>query len=521
MRKINILIFSLFIISYAQIGRISTAGYTTWDWQFSGQTHKWCITDTVANGIHIAWTWCDGVSANRNARYNFYNFTNRNWNWPNSGINVFTQRSGFSSMDNHSNTGHIYIMGNQLARDQGPGVGLFEFLSGLPNGSSRVIAVTPDTTVHCVFLDATMDTLLYSRMTTSGNWSTPIHICPPAPEPRWPTHNLAASKISNKLIAVWVCAEDTNQGRAFYRLSNNSGITWQSPVQIQFPPNVTEFNAYSLYAMFDHNDDFHFVCAVCDTDNVYNCGVWHYCPANNPPWGLIFAYHPDTLNAIVGYSAIGTCRPTIVENLRDHYLYVVWEQFDSLNYEPLTTLSRADIMLAESPNNGLTWQNQRPITTPNTTSKRFPCVGGVDHDTLTVAYLIDSIAGFELYSQGRATFNPIVIQRIKVPLPTIEIKENFIQHTQHFTFDAIPNPFTSHTTICYSLPPYSNISLSIYDVSGRLVKTFNANSGSRSAISEVIWDGTNDEGKQVKSGIYFCSLKTKDRSIQRKIIVSR
>jgi hypothetical protein len=515
MKQIIVILLGCILILNAQTSRVSVAGYTTWDWFFTGPTLKWCITDTAANGIHIAWTWCDGVSANSNARYNFYNFTNRNWNWP-GGINVFTQRSGFSSMDNHSNTGRIYIMSSQLARDQAPGAGLFEYFSRPPNASSPVIAVTPDTIVHCVFLDAIAGTLSYSRMTTNGNWSTPIPICPPAPEPMFPTYNIAVSKMSNKVIVLWECAEDPQQ-RAFYRISNNSGITWEQPVQIPFPPGVDEFNITSFYAMFDYNDNFHFVCAVCDTDNVYHCRIWHYCPVNNPAWSIVSSYHPDTLTAPVGYNAIGADRPTIVENLHDHYFYVAWEQFDSLNYEPSTSLSRADIWIAESPNNGQNWQNQRPITTPNTTSKRFPCAGGVDHDTLTVTYMIDSIAGFELYGQGRATFNPIVIQRIKVPLPTSEIKENHTSFTPRLLLNVKPNPFASYATIHFSLPAESKISLVIYNVSGRLVKTL-VNELKNSGVYNMTWNGTNDKGDEVKSGIYFCTLKTSDKLTTQKIV---
>ena len=529
MRKINILIFSLFIISYAQIGRVSTAGYTTWDWQFNGPTLKWCIIDTVANGIHIAWTWCDGISANRNVRYNFYNFATRTWNWPNAGVNVFTVRAGYGSIDNNPVTGCVYICANSasgilVGGDMGPGTGIFEYFQGLSGFLWPVIAVTPDSVIHLALMDAaSQDSLWYSRRQPGGNWSTPIHICPPAPEPMFPSHNLVASKVSNKVIILWECAEDQGQQRVYYRLSHNSGITWQPPTQLPFPPAqemTPSFHISSLYAVFDYQDNIHIVASVADTGQTIPAGIWHWCPINNPQWSCIYFYNPETLHSPnCGYNAIYATRPTIVQNHHDNYFYVAWEQFDYFNYEPSTSLARADVWIAESPNNGQTWQNQRPITTPNTTSKRFPCAGGVDHDTLTVAYLIDSIAGFELYAQGRYTFNPVVIQRIKVPLPTIEIKENSTSFIHPLILNIEPNPFTSHTAIRFSLPTQTNVSLSIYDVTGRLIKVLVSDIKTAGEYF-ALWNGKDNQGLKVKNGIYFCSLKTNDKVITRKVVKS-
>jgi hypothetical protein len=152
--------------------------------------------------------------------------------------------------------------------------------------------------------------------------------------------------------------------------------------------------------------------------------------------------------------------------------------------------------MSESYNNGLTWVNNHCITTtglPNVTSKRFPIVAGtVWRDTLWVRYMIDSISGFAIYDEGRATRNPIVVQWVPVS-SEFAIEEHSSQNTQQFMLYATPNPFTSHITIrlrlnevClrrdevrYSLPAQSNILLEIYDITGRIIKTFNAVSGQR------------------------------------------
>ncbi len=504
-----LLVLLVVILCFAQSGLVTRAGYTTYDWFFTGPVNKWCITDTVANGVHIYWRHSNfSPSTDLNTYYNFYNFSIHNWNWS-DGIGVFPQRNMFYSIDNHPISGCVYIMSNNtLARDEAPGAGLFEFSSVPNNIWYPVIAVTPDNAIHCLYKNyVDGDTLLYSR-----NWSSPININSPAPGPTFPSYNFVGSKISNKLIAVWLRDEDSIPTRIFYRISNNSGITWQSPIELPYPPTVISsptFNDYSLYAMFDAQDNLHIVTAITELGYTIPAEIWHFCPVNNPQWSLVFHYDADTLNAPVGYNASFACRPLIVQNHRDNYLYVTWEQFDSLNYEPISFVVRADVMVAESPNNGLTWQNQRPITTPNTTSKRFPCAAGVDHDTLTVAYLIDSIAGFEYYWQGRATYNPVVIQRIKVPLPVageqektaISIKSNFqVYPNPAKTFFTVRGPFSTDRS-----------EIEIFDITGKVVK-------------EILRFAQNDNTMRIpldgiKNGVYF--VQVGDELISKKLIVTK
>ncbi|MCK4453549.1 T9SS type A sorting domain-containing protein, partial [candidate division WOR-3 bacterium] len=48
-----------------------------------------------------------------------------------------------------------------------------------------------------------------------------------------------------------------------------------------------------------------------------------------------------------------------------------------------------------------------------------------------------------------------------------------------------------------------DISLKIYDVSGRIIKSFNLISGVLPLASAVIWNGTDDQGRKLPEGIYF------------------
>jgi flagellar hook assembly protein FlgD len=65
-----------------------------------------------------------------------------------------------------------------------------------------------------------------------------------------------------------------------------------------------------------------------------------------------------------------------------------------------------------------------------------------------------------------------------------------------------PNPFNPTTTIGFSLPEATQVELDIYDVSGRRVRTLV--DGRREAKRYAVeWDGRDDGGTRVASGIYF------------------
>lgn len=69
-------------------------------------------------------------------------------------------------------------------------------------------------------------------------------------------------------------------------------------------------------------------------------------------------------------------------------------------------------------------------------------------------------------------------------------------------YPARPNPFAGETEISYALPVGTRVSLRLYDVSGRLVRTLV--DGARDAgVHHARWDGRNDAGAKVVSGIYF------------------
>jgi YVTN family beta-propeller protein len=69
----------------------------------------------------------------------------------------------------------------------------------------------------------------------------------------------------------------------------------------------------------------------------------------------------------------------------------------------------------------------------------------------------------------------------------------------------VPNPFNPTTTIKYAIASDENVNLTVYDVAGRQIRTL-VNERQRADVHRVVWDGVNDAGERVASGVYFYRL---------------
>ena len=86
-----------------------------------------------------------------------------------------------------------------------------------------------------------------------------------------------------------------------------------------------------------------------------------------------------------------------------------------------------------------------------------------------------------------------------------------------------PNPFNPETWIPYQLEKSADVSLQIYDTSGGIVRTIDLGFKSQgfymTRSTAAYWDGRNNMGEQVASGVYFYSLQTPDFSATRKMLI--
>jgi flagellar hook assembly protein FlgD len=82
------------------------------------------------------------------------------------------------------------------------------------------------------------------------------------------------------------------------------------------------------------------------------------------------------------------------------------------------------------------------------------------------------------------------------------------QSTHKTSIAVFPNPFTERLNIAYQANGQSKAELKVYDVTGRLVKQFAL--PSREALSQIIWDGIDDQGRAVPQGVYFLRVDNPD-----------
>lgn len=101
------------------------------------------------------------------------------------------------------------------------------------------------------------------------------------------------------------------------------------------------------------------------------------------------------------------------------------------------------------------------------------------------------IADFDAY--GRSTLHgPIAVSLLAVP-DTYRLSQSR------------PNPFNPTTTIEYDIPHTEQVTLRIYDTLGREVRTL-VNARQPAGFHQVVWDGRNQQGRMVGSGVYLYTL---------------
>ncbi len=86
--------------------------------------------------------------------------------------------------------------------------------------------------------------------------------------------------------------------------------------------------------------------------------------------------------------------------------------------------------------------------------------------------------------------------------------ENFAnaQPKEYQLFGNYPNPFNPSTTISYALPERSSVQIAIYDMQGRMVRSF-AFGAQSAGIQRIVWNGANDQGGTLASGVYIYRVK--------------
>jgi hypothetical protein len=131
----------------------------------------------------------------------------------------------------------------------------------------------------------------------------------------------------------------------------------------------------------------------------------------------------------------------------------------------------------------------------------------IDRDSLARPYLLAD----EFVDMGALESK---YQLISVVLPTQNSPQNYALKQNY------PNPFNPTTTIEYTLPRSGNVSIIIYDMLGRKIKTL-VNMNQTAAQYQTLWDGTDDHNNPVATGVYFYKMETGDFADVNKLVLVR
>ncbi|MEK9139294.1 MAG: S8 family serine peptidase, partial [Bacteroidota bacterium] len=84
--------------------------------------------------------------------------------------------------------------------------------------------------------------------------------------------------------------------------------------------------------------------------------------------------------------------------------------------------------------------------------------------------------------------------------------------------NAYPNPFNPATTIGFRIGTQEKVDLAIYDILGRRIRMI-TNDILPEGLHNVVWDGVDDQGRQVSSGVYYTRLVTPSFSSSSKLLM--
>ncbi len=381
---------------------IDTVGYTDRDRQVYGPAVRYIVNDAL-RGVHVVWKTGYGT-----IRYNFRP-NGEAWRWP-TGTTVNRFRRNLGSFDVEMESGeplvgtdYIFLGEHHLSyfRDTAPGCGTFmEHPMDLTGFRHNLVAASYRGRARFAALAG--DSLCY-RTSTSFRY---LGAAGP-----FPGHNVFASRQVGRFGYAWTTSTPDDRHSLYLKETPNSGGQWYAAVGLSDSvPSPYSRCLLGAAAVYD-SIRLELVAGFYDGSDLHYSEIWHYAKYDSPPWAMIQCLRiPETTE--IGPDALPACRPSIGLQPGTHELFAVWEQFDPDNIDPETGLARADIWASRTLDRCQRWTRPVRLTTPDESSKRFPCLADIVNDTLHVLYFADRIAGFWEAGHGPQTINAVVYMRI-------------------------------------------------------------------------------------------------------------
>ncbi len=314
----------------------------------------------------------------------------------------------------------------------------------------------------------------HSVWTAEGTsfWFNPVNDAPSRVNSGFtPADNQAVGSIFPTI--AWNAAQDPDWSDPHASLVYNLQMTEEEDFTLAFVDTLTAPGSNSFDA-YDLSDDTQYFYRVKTIDDEGVESEWSNTQrfitntALDPPGPFALVFPPDSTNGLEQTFQFNW-QPALDPDLFDVVTYNLYVSADSTfisNVFEQLGLESPEFQLSESlPDNSIYWWK----------------VEAIDTDSL--------MTNSAVWSFVVGTVNIDFVE-----LPT----EFFLQ--QNF-----PNPFNPTTTIRYALPEQSAITLTIFDVQGRIIKTIIPEAHSPGWY-EQRWDGSDASGNPTGAGIYFCRL---------------
>lgn len=128
-------------------------------------------------------------------------------------------------------------------------------------------------------------------------------------------------------------------------------------------------------------------------------------------------------------------------------------------------------------------------------------------------------------SAGRPTLSPLAGGAYTVwsgfvqapPAGQVGVWEPLPAPERYLSLPPVPNPFSSSVAFRVDLPGAGRISVSVYDVAGRLVNRL-IDETRTAGRHTVFWDGRDAEGRPVSAGIYLVRARAGDRETTHRLV---
>ncbi|GAB4340839.1 MAG: hypothetical protein Kow0037_27000 [Calditrichia bacterium] len=132
----------------------------------------------------------------------------------------------------------------------------------------------------------------------------------------------------------------------------------------------------------------------------------------------------------------------------------------------------------------------------------------------------DGAITIKFYSDGYITA-PGWQAEVSLDFPSGNLNGDENRITTYALEQNYPNPFNPTTTIRYQLPEVSRVSLQIYNILGQRVRTLVNNVKQSAGKYRIVWDGKNDAGTKMASGIYIYRIQAGNYTQVRKMVLMK